>query len=178
MGQIVKTRQQIQNEIDEIHRLISSGATDEYIMNGRKDEQGRTIRIARATFFRRKQKLIQQVSEQWKAKRDEEYIHEVQICKERLTRQLVNATSHSQQNDASPLWGAIAAELTVSILKLEVEGILAIKNGKLKQLEEKVRHLGYNEPEAAVSAITPYRMDTTTNNDRSDTNTSDDTLTF
>ena len=140
-------------------------------MNGRKDEQGRSIRIPRATYFRRKKKLIAQVSEQWKAKRDEDYIHEVQICKERLTRQLVNATSHSTQQNANALWGAIAGELTVSILKLEVEGILAIKNGKLKQLEEKVRYLQSNESGTPLSASPLDGLD------QQNTDNTDDTVT-
>ena len=130
--------------------MISAGATDEYIMSGRKDQNGRPIRIARATYFRRKQRLIQQVGDTWRAKRDEDYIHEVQICKERLTAQLVNANLHSQPASANPYWAAIAAELTVSILKLEVEGILAIKNGRLKQLEEKVGYSGSLESGAAL----------------------------
>lgn len=160
MGQIKKTEQQIQNEIDEIHKLITQGATDEYIMNGRKDEQGRTIRIARATYFRRKMRLIKQVGDTWRAKRDEDYIHEVQICKERLTQQLVNAQLHAQPQNANPYWAAIAGELTVSILKLEVEGILAIKNGRLRQLEEKVGYSGSIESGAALSDSTTNGLDT------------------
>ena len=160
MGQIKKTEQQIQNEIDEIHKLITQGATDEYIMNGRKTEDGQPIRIARATYFRRKMRLIKQVGDTWRAKRDEDYIHEVQICKERLTQQLVNAQLHAQPQNANPYWAAIAGELTVSILKLEVEGILAIKNGRLKQLEEKVGYSGSIESGAALPDSTVNGLDT------------------
>jgi hypothetical protein len=134
-------------------------------MNGRKTEDGTPIRIARATYFRRKIRLIKQVGEQWRAKRDEDYIHEVQICKERLTRQLNNAVNHSQADNANPYWAAIAGELTVSILKLEVEGITAIKIGKLRQLEEKARYLGSNEPGAALSDSTPNGLETTESTD-------------
>jgi hypothetical protein len=132
-------------------------------MNGRKDHEGKPIRLSRTTYFRRKVKLIAQVSAQWRAKRDEDYIHEVQICKERLTRQLINATTHAQAQNANPFWAAIAGELTVSILKLEVEGILAIKNGKLRELEEKVRHVGSIESRAALPDSTPNRLDSTLN---------------
>ena len=160
MGQIKKTEQQIQNEIDEIHKLITQGATDEYIMNGRKNAEGPPIRIARATYFRRKMRLIKQVGDTWRAKRDEDYIHEVQICKERLTQQLVNAQLHAQPQNANPYWAAIAGELTVSILKLEVEGILAIKNGRLRQLEEKVGYSGSIESGAALPDSTVDGLDT------------------
>jgi len=139
--------------------MISTGATDEYIMNGRKTEDGRPIRIARATYFRRKMRLIQQVGDTWRAKRDEDYIHEVQICKERLTAQLVNANLHSQPANANPYWAAIAAELTVSILKLEVEGIMAIKNGRLKQLEQKVGYSGSLQSGAALPDSTSNGLD-------------------
>jgi hypothetical protein len=159
LGQIKKTQQQIQNEIDEIHKLISQGATDEYIMNGRKDAKGASIRIARATYFRRKQRLIAQVADTWRAKQDEDYIHEVQICKERLTQQLVNAQLHCQPSNANPYWAVIAGELTVSILKLEVEGIQAIKNGRLRQLEQKVGYSGSLQSGAAVSDSTDDGLD-------------------
>lgn len=159
MGQIKKTEQQIQNEIDEIHKLITQGATDEYIMYGRKNADGTPIRIARATYFRRKMRLIKQVGDTWKAKRDEDYIHEVQICKERLTQQLVNAQLHAQPQNANPYWAAIAGELTVSILKLEVEGILAIKNGRLRQLEEKAGYSGSIESGAALPDSTTNGLD-------------------
>ena len=172
MGQIKKTEQQIQNEIDEIHKLITQGATDEYIMYGRKNADGTPIRIARATYFRRKMRLIKQVGDTWRAKRDEDYIHEVQICKERLTQQLVNAQLHAQPQNANPLWAAIAGELTVSILKLEVEGILAIKNGRLKQLEEKAGYSGSIEPRAALPDSTIDGLASESDTDNTEASTS------
>src|SRR5688500_1822772 len=121
-------------------------------MNGRKDREGKPIRITRPTFFRRKAQLIAQVGEMWRSKREEHYVHEVQLCKERLTRQMQTAISHSQPDNASPIWGAIAAELAVSILKLEVEGIMSIHNGRLRQLEEKAGYIRYDEPRTPLPA--------------------------
>ncbi len=120
----------------------------------------RTHHITRPTYFRRKSRLIKQVGDTWKAKREEDYIHEVQICKERLNRQLITAVIHSQPANANPYWAAIAGELTVSILKLEVEGIQAIRNGRLKELEEKVGYSGSIEPAAALPDTTVDGLET------------------
>ena len=68
---------------------------------------------------------------------------------------------HSQQTQIR-YWAAIAGELTVSILKLEVEGILAIKNGRLRQLEEKV---GYSESIESGAALPDSTVDGLDNQD-------------
>jgi hypothetical protein len=141
LGQIRKTDQQIQNELDEIHSLWSNGATDEYIM--------RTRDIKRAQFYRYKQKLVEQISEIWANKQEIDYSTEVQLCKERLTRNLNRAEITAERTD-NPLWGQLAAELAVSILKLEYEGIASLQNGRFKQLEEKA---GYLELKPATTDV-------------------------
>ena len=143
MGQYRKTRRQIQLELDEIHRLWSTGATDEYIMKSRD--------IKRAQFYIYKKKLIAQLSEIWANKQMTDYTAEVQICKERLTADRIFA-DHKAHETGSALWGNLAAELAVSILKLEAEGISAINNGRLRFLTEKAGYSGHDESAGALPA--------------------------
>lgn len=143
MGQYRKSTQQIQTELDEIHRLWSTGATDEHIMKTRK--------IKRAQFFKYKRKLCTQLADVWAKKRDEDYQAEVQLCKERLTNDRVRAELMSTQT-RNPLWGQLAAELAVSILKLEFEGITSLKNARLKRLEEKAGYIELKPTGTEVSA--------------------------
>ena len=144
MGQYRKTRQQIQLELDEIHRLWSTGATDEYIMKSRN--------INRHIFYFYKKKLVTQLSEVWASKRMTDYAAEVQICKERLTNDRIFADQKARET-GSALWGTLASELAVSILKLEAEGIQAINNGWLRFLEEKARDDGRLESTPTLPPI-------------------------
>jgi hypothetical protein len=160
MGQYRKTNQQIQLELDEIHRLWSTGATDEYIMKSRN--------IKRKLFYLYKKKLVAQLSGQWAAKRMTDYAAEVQICKERLTNDRIFADQKARET-GSALWGTLASELAVSILKLEAEGIQAINNGWLRFLEEKARDSRYVEP---ASPLPPIILEPTKPNE-SDTATED-----
>lgn len=144
MGQYRKTNQQIQLELDEIHRLWSTGATDEYIMKSRN--------IQRRIFYIYKKKLVAQLSQTWANKRMTDYAAEVQICKERLTNDRIFADQKARET-GSALWGQLASELAVSILKLEAEGIQAINNGWLRLLTEKARDSRYMEPATPIPAL-------------------------
>ena len=123
-------------------RLIAEGASDRFII----DE----LKLKRAQFFHYKSKLETQIAEIWRNKNEQEYSVAVQICQDRLIADRTHALDMRNQTK-SPLWGAIASELAVSILKLEAEGIMAIKNGRLKRLEEKAGYIQYDGPRATIS---------------------------
>lgn len=133
-----RTQQQVQTEIDEIHRLWSIGATDEYIMQQRG--------LSRTQFYEYKKRLVKQQSKIWEKKSEDQKIAEIQICKERLITDRTNAATKAQEDGANPLWGVYASELAISILNLEMEGIRAVHNGKLRQLEEKAEYIRYSRP--------------------------------
>jgi hypothetical protein len=157
LGQVKKTQKQIQNELDEIHTLLSQGASDEYIIKQRE--------LSRPNFYRYKKRLYKQVAKMYEDKRIEDYYFDIQLCKERLTQHLINATTKAHQTD-NPLWGQLAAELAVSLLKLEAEGITAVtRNGNLRSLEQKTGYLQYNGPATAVPQQ-PATTTTTTNDER------------
>lgn len=141
MGQIRKNAQQIQNELDEIHRLWTTGATDDYII--------KTRNMDRRQFYRYKSKLCEQIEEIWRAKREADFNAEIQICKERLTNDRARAEIMATETK-NPFWAQLSAELAVSILKLEYEGIAGLKNGRFKQLEEKA---GYIELKPATTDV-------------------------
>ena len=161
MGQYRKTNQQIQLELDEIHRLWSTGATDEYIMKSRN--------IQRRIFYIYKRKLVTQLSDTWASKRMTDYAAEVQICKERLTNDRIFADQKARET-GSALWGTLASELAVSILKLEAEGIQAINNGWLRFLEEKARDNGSLESTSALPPIILKPTESTNTTDTEDGN--------
>ena len=95
--------------------------------------------------------MVTQLSEMWAAKRKEDYTAEVELCKERLTRQL-NRAEIMAESTRSALWAQLASELAISILKLEYEGIASVNNARHEQLEEKA---GYIElkPGAATTNV-------------------------
>ena len=151
MGQIKKTQKQIQNELDTIHNLLAKGASDEYIIKARE--------ISRPNFYRYKKRLYKQVAKMYEDKRIEDYYFDIEICKERLTQHLINATTKANETD-NPLWGQLAAELTVSLLKLDAEGITAVtKNGDLRRLEQKT---GYAQPDVSASSVPEQSITPTT----------------
>lgn len=136
------TRASVQNKLDSIQRLIAAGASDRFII----DE----LKIKRAQFFNYKAKLEEQIAQIWKDKTEQDYSVAVQICQDRLIADRTHALDMRNQTK-SPLWGAIASELAVSILKLEAEGIMAVKNnGRLKRLEEKAGYLRYDGPRTTL----------------------------
>lgn len=141
MGQVRKTDQQIQNELNEIHALWSNGATDRLIMEQKN--------ISRQQYYRYKAKLVAQLSKIWANKQEQDYSAEVELCKERLLRDRNRAEIMAQET-RNPLWGQLAGELAVSILKLEYEGISSLRNGRFKQLEEKA---GYIELKPAATDV-------------------------
>ncbi len=98
-----------------------------------------------------------------------DYAAEVQICKERLTNDRIFADQKARET-GSALWGTLASELAVSILKLEAEGIQAINNGWLRFLEEKARDGRVMEP---ASPLPPIILEPTKPADESDTATED-----
>ena len=92
MGQIKKTQKQIQNELDTIHELLAKGASDEYIIKARE--------ISRPNFSAvTKNGLYKQVAKMYEDKRIEDYYFDIQVCKERLTQHLINATTKANQTD-------------------------------------------------------------------------------
>lgn len=121
--------------------MLSSGATDAYVI-----EQ---LKLERSQYYRYKAKLVKQLSEMWANKREEDYSTEVELCKERLLRDRNRAEIMAQET-RNPLWGQLAGELAVSILKLEYEGISSLRNGRFKQLEEKA---GYIELKPAAADV-------------------------
>jgi hypothetical protein len=148
LGQVRKTDVQIQLELDEIHRLWTTGASDEYIMKSRG--------IKRAQYYNYKKKLVAQVSEIWANKQMADYAAEVQICKERLISDRIFADQKARET-GNALWGNLASELAVSILKLEAEGITAINNGRIRWLEEKA---GYSRPDESATPILATQVTT------------------
>lgn len=131
----------IQKRLDSIQRLTAAGATDRFIMDD--------LKLKPARFYNYKAKLQEQIAQIWKDKTEQDYSVAVQICQDRLIADRTHALDMRNQTK-SPLWGAIASELAVSILKLESEGIMAIKNGRLKRLEEKAGYVRYDGPRATL----------------------------
>jgi hypothetical protein len=147
LGQIKKTQRQIQNELDEIHTLLANGASDQHIM--------KTRQLERPTFYRYKKRLYKQVARMYENKRLQDYYYDIQLCKERLTTDRVNAAAKANETN-NPLWGQLAAEIAVSLLKLEAEGITAItQNGHLRSLEQKTGHIQYDGPRSTLPATEP-----------------------
>src|SRR5262245_5501606 len=151
----------MQYGLDEIHRLWSQGYTDEQIIE--------RLKIKRATFYFYKKKLVAQISQMWANKQMTDYTAEVQLCKERLNMDRIIAEQKAAET-GNPLWGNIAAELAISILKLEAEGITAISNGRLRWLEEKA---GYSRPDESATPILTIATESTaeqqSTNDESET---------
>jgi hypothetical protein len=83
-------------------------------------------------------------------KRIQDYYFDIQVCKQRLTVSMINASQKAHSTD-NPAWGQLAAELAVSLLKLEAEGITALtKNGNLGRLEQKTGYLQSNATTTSV----------------------------
>src|SRR5262245_1025274 len=157
-GQFRKTQQQVQHELDEIHHLISQGASDEYIMKNRN--------LDRRMFYRYKEKLYKQTAQLYQQKRQEDIFYDIQLCKERLTHDRVNAVAFANETK-NPLWAQIASELAVSILKLDNEGIAILNRNAQPRLEEKDRPIILNSGEPApVVNVEPEPAQSTDTEDR------------
>jgi hypothetical protein len=164
-GQYRKTQQQIQHELDEIHHLISQGASDEYIIKNRN--------LDRRMFYRYKHRLYKQTAQMYQQKRREDIFYDILLCKERLTHDRISALDKANETK-NPLWGQLATELAVSILKLENEGIKVLEkhnnaSNNISGLEEKDRPIildSTGQPATVLEVQPSEQQQQSTNDER------------
>jgi hypothetical protein len=132
-----KTRFQIQQVINEIGKMLSTGKPDREIM-----EQ---IQIKRSQYYEYKSKLFQQSAELFDRFNDENrdsLIYQKEMLSERLTR-LYNLAELELSQNTSPQGGnsrasiyLAAQNIAINIFKLEIEGVRVLADGQARQMRD------------------------------------------
>jgi len=115
--------------LDKIHHQQALGFSNNDIM---KD-----LELKERDFFRLTKKLRQRTFEKYMQQKDEDYFEDVERCKERVMSTWINARARARAPDSHPSWGALETELEMLLFRIEKEGLVAINNYRLKQLEQK-----------------------------------------
>lgn len=132
MGQVRKTKIQIENEISDIHRLQVHGVPDDHI----RQKYGISIRNWNKTY---RPGLRDKWKQEWLKRDADEQYQIAQQLKERLMLCYINAKKKAEQPNSAPGWGELESQLALTLFDFEKEGVLSISNGRLIQIEQKIQ---------------------------------------
>jgi len=120
---IRKRQKQLQDELDEIQRLVSQGLTDRQIIE--------ICKIKPRTFYYYKNKLHDRSASILRKKTVEDLAFDMGILRERLLRDRINAEKQAQNEGANPNWQLITTQIAIDLFKLECEGVTAVHNNQM-----------------------------------------------
>ncbi len=129
-----KTKAMLEHELNEIYRLLLDGIVPEEIKRGRN--------ISDRNYTKYMQKLRDQIITNQLAKRQEYFLQDIDVTRERLLadkRQLQAIITNPDASDKDKL-DAINSDiqLNITLMRLEYEGSLFVKNQHAGQYKQQV----------------------------------------
>lgn len=129
----------MQETLSKIHDMRVEGFTHEQIQ--------KQLNIKPSTYYKVYiPKLVMRWRDIWEEKSKEEIYHLYEILGRRLNDCYQNAREKAREEGAHAQWGQLEEELSMLLNKFETQGLIAVLDGRFRQIEQKIRQNIGNEP--------------------------------